>query len=150
MDTQTDGSDKLKLLELEKEKIILKIDARILDIKDLDKKYKDVEGFITEKDGHYRKIKDLMKAIEELGTRKRDIMREMEKEKAEEITTLRKKMTTKIDELKSNYISSNNDRITAITQLTMLQNSQLTNELDFQSGKADKSLSRNKNLQEKI
>eukprot|EP00341_Mesodinium_pulex_P014803 CAMPEP_0116911446 /NCGR_PEP_ID=MMETSP0467-20121206/15491_1 /TAXON_ID=283647 /ORGANISM="Mesodinium pulex, Strain SPMC105" /LENGTH=140 /DNA_ID=CAMNT_0004587227 /DNA_START=501 /DNA_END=923 /DNA_ORIENTATION=+ len=38
----------------------------------------------------------------------------------------------------------------AITQLTMLQNSQLTNELDFQSGKADKSLNRNTQLQEKI
>lgn len=57
-------------------------------------------------------------------------MREMEKLKAEEITTLRKKMTTKIEELKNNYILSNTDRIAAITQLTMLQNSQLTNELD--------------------
>lgn len=32
----------------------------------------------------------------------------------------------------------------------MLQNSQLTNELDFQSGKADKSLNKNKGLQERI
>jgi len=37
-----------------------------------------------------------------LGTEKRDTMREKEKKKAEAITSLRKKMTTKIEELKSN------------------------------------------------
>lgn len=59
-------------------------------------------------------------------------------------------MKEKIDQLKRNQTDSNNDRISAITQLTMLQNSQLTNELEYQSQKADKSLHKNTNLQEKI
>lgn len=85
-----------------------------------------------------------------LKNEKNDKMREEEKKKAEEIMSLNVNMKEKIDQLKRNYTDSNNDRISAITQLTMLQNSQLTNELEYQSQKADKSLHKNTALQEKI
>jgi len=89
-------------MELEIEKFKKLIEAKNLEIKEISKKYKDVETELARKDLHNKEINALFKTLEQLGTKKRDIMRELEKDKAEEITSLRKKMTNKIEELKSN------------------------------------------------
>jgi len=99
---------------------------------------------------HKKLISELELQIEMLKNDKNDRMREEEKKKAEEIMNLNVNMKEKIELLKQQYTESNNDRISAITQLTMLQNSQLTNELEYQSSKADKALSKNTNLQDNI
>jgi len=144
----TEENRRISELQKTKEELDLLIKDIKQDIKDMHDKMDKVKINLDDNDKHEKDIEELQKTLDQLGTKKRDTMRDKEKEKAEEITSLRKKMTSKIEELKHNYIDSNNDRIQAITQLTMLQNSQLTNELDFQSGKADKSLSKNQNLQE--
>lgn len=99
---------------------------------------------------HKKQISELELQIEMLKNDKNDRMREEEKKKAEEIMNLNVNMKEKIELLKQQYTESNNDRISAITQLTMLQNSQLTNELEYQSSKADKALTKNTNLQDNI
>ena len=93
-------------------------------------KIEDSKEMATELKNHKHLIENLELEIEHLKNEKNDRMREEEKKKAEEIMNLNVNMKEKIELLKQQQTESNNDRISAITQLTMLQNSQLTNELE--------------------
>lgn len=125
----------------------IKIDGYIVKLRD---KIDESREKSDELNTHKKQISELELQIEMLKNDKNDRMREEEKKKAEEIMNLNVNMKEKIELLKQQYTESNNDRISAITQLTMLQNSQLTNELEYQSSKADKALTKNTNLQDNI
>ena len=56
-----------------------------------------------------------------------------DKEKRDEIEKLRKEMIYKIKETKSTLLALNEEQLETTTKMTILQNHQLTSELEFQS-----------------
>ena len=60
-------------------------------------------------------------------------LNEKEREKIQAIEKLRKEMQYKIKETKANLLALNDEQQQTTTRLTILQNHQLTTELDHQS-----------------
>lgn len=58
---------------------------------------------------------------------------EMEREKIQATEKLRKDMLYKIKETKANLLALNDEQLQTTTRLTILQNHQLTTELEYQS-----------------
>ena len=56
-----------------------------------------------------------------------------ERQKIQATEKLRKEMLFKIKETKANLLALNDEQLQTTTRLTMLQNDQLTKELEFQS-----------------
>jgi len=79
---------------------------------------------------------ELNKYKEELEKEKRDRNAEVNQREREKITAteaLRKEMLYKIKETKANLLALNDEQLQTTTTLTILQNKQLTTELQYQS-----------------
>ena len=61
-----------------------------------------------------------------------------EREKVQAIDKLRDEMLNKIKEMRSNLLSLKKEQLDATVQLAVLQNHQLTSELEFQSKQSEK------------
>ena len=59
-------------------------------------------------------------------------------------------MQHKIRETKANLLALNDEQLQTTTRLTILQNHQLTTELDFQSKQTEKLLNKNNKMKEQI
>lgn len=66
-----------------------------------------------------------------------------EREKFEAVKTLNEDMQYKIQETKANLLALNDEQLQTTTKLTILQNHQLTTELDYQSKQTEKLLVKN-------
>ena len=78
----------------------------------------------------------------ELGEKERDKIQATEK--------LRKEMLYKIKETKANLLALNDEQLQTTTRLTILQNHQLTTELEYQSKQTEQLLARNNKMKQKI
>lgn len=70
-------------------------------------------------------------------------MNDKEREKFEAVKTLNEDMQYKIQETKANLLALNDEQLQTTTKLTILQNHQLTTELDYQSKQTEKLLVKN-------
>ena len=83
---------------------------------------------------------ELLKAISELTVQYeldkktgRIEANEKEREKIQAVKTLKKEMNFKVKETQANLMALNDEQLQTTTRLTILQNHQLTTELDYQS-----------------
>ena len=83
---------------------------------------------------------ELLKAISELTVQYeldkktgRIEANEKEREKIQAVKTLKKEMNFKVKETQPNLMALNDEQLQTTTRLTILQNHQLTTELDYQS-----------------
>lgn len=90
---------------------------------------------------------------EQLEEERKILMREkadMEREKVKETNKLRNDMDKKIDETQNSLFALKQVQLQTTTRQTVLQNHQLTNELEYQSKQTEKLLSKNQKLQEMV
>ncbi|CAD8177752.1 unnamed protein product [Paramecium pentaurelia] len=93
------------------------------------------------------------KLIETLAQERKDKQRELadkEKEKVKETDQLKKEMLHKIQETKSSLLALKKEQLETTTRLTVLQNHQLTTELEYQSKQTEKLLFKNSKLSEQV
>lgn len=74
----------------------------------------------------------------------------MEREKIQATEKLRKEMLYKIKETKANLLALNDEQLQTTTTLTILQNKQLTTELEYQSQQTENLLFRNNKMKTQI
>ena len=101
-------------------------------------------------DSHTRKVVDLKKEVEQLKLEKLQEVNAIEREKAQATEHLRKEMLLKIKETKANLMAMNDEQLQTTTRLTILQNQQLTTELEYQSKQCEQLLFRNNKMKEKV
>lgn len=75
---------------------------------------------------------------------------EKEREKIQATEKLRKDMLYKIKETKANLLALNDEQLQTTTRLTILQNHQLTTELEYQSKQTEQLLSKNNKMKSQI
>jgi hypothetical protein len=73
-----------------------------------------------------------------------------EREKVQAIDMLRDEMLTKIKDMRSNLLSLKKEQLDTTTRLAVLQNHQLTSELEFQSKQSEKLVFENEQLLKKV
>lgn len=73
-----------------------------------------------------------------------------EREKVQAIDRLRDEMLTKIKDMRSNLLSLKKEQLDTTTRLAVLQNHQLTSELEFQSKQSEKLVFENEQLIKKV
>jgi hypothetical protein len=75
---------------------------------------------------------------------------EKEREKIQATEKLRKDMLYKIKETKANLLALNDEQLQTTTRLTILQNHQLTTELEYQSKQTEQLLFKNNKMKTQI
>lgn len=73
-----------------------------------------------------------------------------ERDKIRSIESLKEDMKKKINETKANLKALNDEQLQTTTRLTILQNHQLTTELEYQSKQTEKLLNKNNKMQDQI
>jgi len=66
------------------------------------------------------------------------------------VSKMKDEMLEKIKKIKDEYMGTNTEQLNTLTQMTILQNNQLTNELEYQSNQTENLNMRNKILGESI
>lgn len=147
-------AEKVKLIE-EKKQII---DERDKSVAERDKEFRDkLKAEVDEKKdlevklGKARERLEELSSIDEKWAKYQQAMKDLEKERDEEkrmrsqevnekerqkiqaTESLRKEMLYKIKETKANLLALNDEQLQTTTRLTILQNHQLTTELEYQS-----------------
>lgn len=84
-----------------------------------------------------------MAKLEEEKKRRSEEVTVKEREKIQATEKLRKEMLYKIKETKANLLALNDEQLQTTTRLTILQNHQLTTELEYQSKQTEKLLFKN-------
>ena len=77
---------------------------------------------------------------------KNNSINEKEREKIQATEKLRKEMLYKIKETKANLLALNDEQLQTTTRLTILQNNQLTTELEYQSKQTEQLLYKNSKM----
>ena len=75
---------------------------------------------------------------------------EKEREKVQATEKMRKDMLYKIKETKANLLALNDEQLQTTTRLTILQNHQLTTELEYQSKQTEQLLFKNNKMKTQI
>ena len=77
-------------------------------------------------------------------------MADKDREKVQATDKLKNDMLHKIQETKTSLLSLKKEQLSTTTRLTVLQNHQLTSELEYQSKQTEKLLFKNEELQAKV
>ena len=80
--------------------------------------------------GENKNLKDLVQLQKEDKTRE---LADKEREKVQAVDRLRDQMLTKINKMRTNLLSLKKEQLDTTIKLAVLQNHQLTSELEFQS-----------------
>ena len=111
----------------------------------------------TLKDSQLNEKKKLEEQIvqleKDLEQEKKDRIAEIsdkEREKIRDIEDLKLEMKNKIGETRANLKALNDEQLQTTTRLTILQNHQLTTELEYQSKQTEKLLNKNNKMQDQI
>ena len=91
--------------------------------------------------------------IDQLAIEKQERLRDLadkEREKVQATDKLKKDMFHKIEETKVSLMALKKEQIATTNRLTVLQNHQLTTELEYQSKQTEKLLFKNSKLQDQI
>ncbi|KRX10186.1 hypothetical protein PPERSA_02925 [Pseudocohnilembus persalinus] len=116
----------------------------------LEAKIENIDTFMKQQE-HLRNAKNMMQ-----GNLENEILskqRELEiknQEKVEATDKLKKEMLHKIQETKTSLLALKKEQLQTTIRLTVLQNHQLTTELEYQSKQTEKLLFKNQKLQEEI
>lgn len=116
----------------------------------------DIDGLDSDLYNHAEDVKRQKSVEEALQKLKFDIknekklqmieINEKEREKIQAIAKLRKEMQYKIKETKANLLALNDEQLQTTTRLTILQNHQLTSELEHQSQQTEELLFKNNKM----
>lgn len=110
----------------------------------------EMEQFKSEKEKLVGHIKSLQDDFEnERKTRLEQVM-EKEREKIQATEKLRKEMLFQIKKTKANLLALNDEQLQTTTRLTILQNHQLTTELEYQSKQTEDLLYKNNKMKTSI
>jgi len=134
-----------KQIECDAEKVSLMEKYKILEAK-----YNLISEFERDKttlEADRRRLQD------ELDVEKKDKVRaiaDKDREKVQATDKLKKDMLHKIQETKTSLLALKKEQLKTTTRLTVLQNHQLTTELEYQSKQTEKLLFKNAKLQEQV
>ena len=115
-------------------------------IKELEGQLKDNDTFNSKKDQYERDLEQLRLDLEKEKKDKQFELGEKERDKIQATEELRKEMLLKIKETKANLLALNDEQLQTTTRLTILQNHQLTTELEYQSKQTEQLLFRNNKM----
>jgi len=115
-----------------------------------DSKIESILKYKSERDQNLSEIKHLKEEIDKEKSDKEQMIKSKERQLYEETEKLKKNMLKKIKETKANLTALNDEQLHATTRLTILQNHQLTTELEYQSKQTEKLLLKNAKLEEQI
>lgn len=101
------------------------------------------DAFMSEKSNMEAKIKQLIEEVAEEKKNKIFLVTEKEREKIHATEKLRKDMLVQIKKTKANLLALNDEQLKTTTRLTILQNHQLTTELEYQSKQTEDLLYKN-------
>lgn len=100
------------------------------------------------------KLKEYTKSLEDtLENERKERQRELadkDREKVQATDKLRKEMLHRLQETKTSLLALKKEQLQTTTRLTVLQNHQLTTELEYQSKQTEKLLFKNAKLQEQL
>ena len=85
--------------------------------------------------------------VEEQQAAHKKILQDIEQEKVHMIDNLRKEMLMQIRDVKVKMLNMNEDELKGTTKLTVVQNAQLTGELEYQSMQTETLMYQNKSMQ---
>ena len=108
------------------------------------------EGVLADKNRLETEIVGLEKALDQEKKQRFTEVSDKEREKIRAIENLKENMKEKIDETKANLKALNDEQLQTTTRLTILQNHQLTTELEYQSKQTEKLLNKNNKMQDQI
>ena len=117
---------------------------------DLESDCTDINEFKSQKEEYLRKIAMLEQKLEDEVKIKNNSINEKEREKIQATEKLRKEMLYKIKETKANLLALNDEQLQTTTRLTILQNHQLTTELEYQSKQTEQLLYKNSKMKTQI
>ena len=106
--------------------------------------------FKNEKESLLADIKKLKEDLDKEKSDKIHVVKGKDREMFEATEKLKKDMLKKIKETKASLMALNDEQLHATTRLTILQNHQLTTELEYQSKQTEKLLLKNSKLEEQI
>jgi hypothetical protein len=101
------------------------------EIQQLKAKIESIEQFRLKEEEITQSLKDTKQALELEKKERHQQVNAMEREKIQATEKLRKDMLFKIKETKATLLSLNDEQLNTTTRLTILQNHQLTTELEY-------------------
>eukprot|EP00831_Metopus_contortus_P039939 TRINITY_DN31277_c0_g2_i1.p1 TRINITY_DN31277_c0_g2~~TRINITY_DN31277_c0_g2_i1.p1 ORF type:complete len:348 (+),score=110.79 TRINITY_DN31277_c0_g2_i1:125-1168(+) len=144
----------LKKYEEDIEEIEIKHQREMKDLKEdvfsKGSKIESLNKFRLEREQYLEEIKNLR---EELDKEKQEHKKDLQSKERQLFCAtekLQKEMQSKISETKMQLMAVNDEQLSATTRLTILQNHQLTIELEYQSKQSEKLVDANKHLEEQI
>lgn len=102
--------------------------------------------FETEKEKLIQTVDQLKADLSESEKNRAIDSQNKEREKIQATEKLRKEMLYKIKETKANLLALNDEQLQTTTRLTILQNHQLTTELEYQSKQTEQLLYKNNKM----
>ncbi len=115
-----------------------------------DSKIESIMKYKAKEESYIKEIKDLKEDLERAKTEREQVAKTKERQMFEATESLKRDMLKRIKETKANLMTLNNDQLHATTRLTILQNHQLTTELEYQSKQTEKLLTRNTQLEGQV
>lgn len=108
------------------------------------------ESILADKKRLENEIVELERALAQEKKERFTEVSDKEREKIRATENLKENMKEKIDETKANLKALNDEQLQTTTRLTILQNHQLTTELEYQSKQTEKLLNKNNKMQDQI
>ena len=99
---------------------------------------KEYNTYMSEREDMSTQNRNLKSTVENQREERVRELADKEREKVQAIDKLRDEMLNKIKEMRSNLLSLKKEQLDATVQLAVLQNHQLTSELEFQSKQSEK------------
>ena len=120
------------------------------DVVGKDYKIESLNKFRLEKEQYLEEIRTLKQDLEkERAEHKKDVQNR-DRQMFDATERLKKEMLNKIKETKAQLMALNDEQLNATTRLTILQNHQLTTELEYQSKQTEKLILSNDKLEEQL
>lgn len=127
--------DKYAQFEIEKKKIEDNFNPRIAAQTEKNKLlHADIESlikFVVQKETEQENLADKQRELRKLIEHHKQTQEEIKQDKIRQIDELRKQMLMQIRAVKIKMLNMNEDQLVGTTKLTVIQNAQLTGELDY-------------------
>ena len=119
-------------------------------IADFDTKVLEVDNFLAQKADMEKLLADLQKNLEVEKATRLEQVNQKELDRIKETEQLRKEMLFNIKKTKANLLAMNDKQLQTTTHLTILQNHQLTTELEHQSKQTEILIFKNNKMKQQI
>mmetsp|Transcript_4795 Transcript_4795/g.4229 ORF Transcript_4795/g.4229 Transcript_4795/m.4229 type:complete len:235 (-) Transcript_4795:680-1384(-) len=141
-----------EILELSKniEQIEADLEVAQREYNELDSRYQEIKAIIEEEKSKLDTISDLERKKAQMEAEKNATLDKIKNDKEVRVSKMKDDMLKQIKKIKEDYMGTNTEQLNALTQMTILQNNQLTNELEYQSNQTENLNMRNQVLSESI